>query len=212
MKGSFVPRIENKIALVTGAASGIGAATSRRFIAEGASVTLTDINADAGADLARELGNKAIFVEQDVTDPDAWSQAVQQTTEAFGGLDILVNNAGIGTGGSIEDQTLEEWQQVMKINSDAVFLGCKAAVEAMKKRGGGSIKKNRLSFFVATDKGTGGKRFARKNREYSGPAKRLAWFPIGSGDAWLFECAWCAVFTLPCRRRRSAIEYFRFRF
>ncbi len=132
-------RLQDKVALITGGASGIGKACATRFIAEGANVIITDINAEAGSDLAARLGNQARFVQHDVTDPDAWDSAIDETQNAFGQLDILVNNAGIGGPNTIETETLESWRFLMAINSDAVFLGCKAAVMAMKDTGGGSI-------------------------------------------------------------------------
>ncbi len=95
-------RLQDKVALITGGASGIGKACATRFIAEGANVIITDINADAGSDLAARLGNQARFVQHDVTDPDAWDSAIDETLNAFGKLDILVNNAGIGGPNTIE--------------------------------------------------------------------------------------------------------------
>jgi 3(or 17)beta-hydroxysteroid dehydrogenase len=132
-------RIQDKVVLITGGASGIGAACATRFIAEGAKVVITDIDTDGGGELAAKLGNNARFVKHDVTDPEGWDDAITETTNAFGRLDVLVNNAGIGGPNTVETETLESWRHLMAINSDAVFLGCKAAVLSMKQTGGGSI-------------------------------------------------------------------------
>ena len=132
-------RLQDKVALITGGASGIGAACTTRFIAEGACVVISDINADMGTKMAAELGNNARFIRHDVAQADSWNDTVNQTCEAFGRLDILVNNAGIGQPGNIETETLESWRGLMAINSDAVFLGCQSAVRAMKEQGSGSI-------------------------------------------------------------------------
>lgn len=132
-------RLQGKIAVVTGGASGMGASTVRRFASEGARVLLTDLNAKAGQRLAQELGEAVSFIEQDVSDAQSW-QALGAYIEAqHGRLDVLVNNAGILKAGSVEDTTLEEWQRLMRVNADSVFLGCQTAVALMKRGGGGSI-------------------------------------------------------------------------
>jgi 3(or 17)beta-hydroxysteroid dehydrogenase len=132
-------RLANKVAIITGGASGIGAACSRQFIAEGGRVVITDLNAETGNALVNELGEDAIFLHQDVTDPGRWRSVIDYTMQRFGRLDILVNNAGIGAGGPVDVESLESWQTIMAVNSDAVFLGCRAAVNAMKENGSGSI-------------------------------------------------------------------------
>lgn len=136
-------RLAGKVAVVTGAAQGIGAAIARAFVAEGATVWLTDI-ADASA-LAAELGAAARFARLDVRLEEDWASAIAAVTARDGCLDILVNNAGI-TG--FEDQpaahdpenaSLAAWQAVHATNLDGVFLGCRAAIRAMRARPGGSI-------------------------------------------------------------------------
>ena len=132
-------RVEGKVALVTGAASGLGKATAAMLLREGAKVCLSDIDSEGGAQAAGELGEGAMFVEHDVTDEAAWAAAVERTVTAFGGLNILVNNAGIGFIKNVEDTTLQEWRTVHAIDLDGVFLGCKAAIRAIANSGGGSI-------------------------------------------------------------------------
>jgi NAD(P)-dependent dehydrogenase (short-subunit alcohol dehydrogenase family) len=132
-------QVEDKIAIVTGAASGIGFVTARLLIEEGASVMLTDIAAPEGARAAAGLGPRAAFHLLDVTREDHWIAAVDAAVRRFGRLDILVNNAGIAVLKDVEATTLDEWRRVMAVNLDGPFLGCKHAVRAMKKSGGGSI-------------------------------------------------------------------------
>jgi NAD(P)-dependent dehydrogenase (short-subunit alcohol dehydrogenase family) len=132
-------KVADKIAIVTGAAGGIGLATASLLLDEGARVVLTDIAADAGAKLAKHLGPRASFKPHDVTDAAQWERVVRETEAEWGGLDILVNNAGIALLKDVETTTLEEWRKVHAVNLDGPFLGCKAAVGAMKRRGGGSI-------------------------------------------------------------------------
>lgn len=136
-------RVAGKVALVTGAAQGIGAAVSSLLASEGANVVLTDINAQGAAEQAASINAKypdcAIAVAHDVTDPDAWAQAIAATEQAFGALHILVNNAGIGALANVEDETLENWRHVHAVDLDSVFLGCKLALPLMSSSGGGSI-------------------------------------------------------------------------
>ena len=127
-------RLEGKTALVTGGASGIGEAICRRLSQEGAWVAVADLNEAKGVKLARELGKGSLFVKLDVTQEAEWQAAIETVTAQFGGLDILVNNAGMMKPGSIEDATLEDWRTAMTVNGEGVFLGCKAAVAAMKVR------------------------------------------------------------------------------
>lgn len=135
-------RLENKVVLVSGGASGIGAETARRVVREGGKAVLADRDEARGRVLAEELGPSAAFVTLDVTDEPAWQGAVAATVEAFGGLHGLLNAAGIGVRNSIEDCSLEEYRRVNDINSMGTFLGCKHAIPAMKKtiqdHGGGA--------------------------------------------------------------------------
>ena len=133
-------RLINKVAVVTGAASGIGEATVRRFVTEGARVIMTDLNATDGERIAAELGASVLFMRQDVSDPADWQALAALVRERFQRLDVLVNNAGILIPGSIEDATLEQWHKLLRVNADSVFLGCQTAIALMKESGdGGSI-------------------------------------------------------------------------
>jgi len=132
-------RLHNKIAVVTGAASGVGAASARRFVAEGAQVVLTDLNHEAGHALAGELGSAALFMRQDVSRLEDWNALEVLLRERFGRLDVLVNNAGILLPGSIEQATLDDWQRLMQVNASSAFLGCQCAIRMMKAHTGGSI-------------------------------------------------------------------------
>lgn len=133
-------RVKDKVALVTGAASGVGKADALLLAQEGARVVLTDINEEAGRELAREIGDQAIFVRHDVGEDEDWRLAIEATQHAFGRLDVLVNNAAICPVGSIEETDLATWRKVMRTNADGYFLGCKYGVETMKRnRSGGSI-------------------------------------------------------------------------
>ena len=149
-----MPRLQNKIALITGAARGIGAETARLFIREGATVVLTDILDDIGTALARELGERATYLHLDVGDEEKWIQAIGFVEKKFGRLDVLFNNAGItGLGGANERQdpehaTLDCWHRVHRVNSDGVFLGCKHAIGLMKQHGGSIINMSSRSGMV----------------------------------------------------------------
>ena len=132
-------RLSGKVALVTGAASGLGEAISRRFIAEGAAVVLTDVDAAAGSALAKDLGSAARFQRHDVTSEPEWLAALNVAKTAFGKLDVLVNNAGITTMGSVEDLTVEQFRHMLDIDLIGVFLGCKLCIPFMKDAGGSVI-------------------------------------------------------------------------
>lgn len=132
-------RLEGKVAIITGGASGMGAAHARKFVEEGARVVIADINDEAGQALAAELGDQARYEHLDVTDEAAWQSVVQSTIDAFGAVDILVNNAGILMMRSIEDTTLSEYSLMMNVNASSVFLGMKSVIPHMKERGTGSI-------------------------------------------------------------------------
>ena len=132
-------RVSGKVALVTGAASGIGKAVAMMLAREGAAVAATDIDSEGGAATAAAIGDNARFIAHDVTDEDAWRSAIGSAVDAFGGLDILVNCAGIGFASNLEETTLEDWRRVHAVDLDSVFLGCKHAVAVMADGGGGSI-------------------------------------------------------------------------
>lgn len=132
-------RLEGKIALITGAAMGLGAAAARRLHREGAFVVLTDRKTEEGEKVARELGERAEFRALDVTQEEAWIAVLDAVVAAHGKLDVLVNNAGVGVAVDIENTTLEQWRFVHAVNVEGVFLGCKHGVRVMKASGGGSI-------------------------------------------------------------------------
>ncbi|OFL18202.1 3-alpha-hydroxysteroid dehydrogenase [Corynebacterium sp. HMSC067D03] len=132
-------RFDGKVALVTGGASGMGAADCKLFVEEGAKVVIADLNEELGGALANELGDNAIFVKLNVADEQDWKDAIAATNEAFGRLDILVNNAGILQMTGVEDTTLEQFQKIMAVNVDGVFLGMKYAIPEIRKQGGGAI-------------------------------------------------------------------------
>ena len=131
--------LDGKVALITGAARGQGAAEARLFAARGARVVLTDVLEDEGRAVAAEIGDAARFVAHDVSTPDGWSAAVGTATGTFGGLDVLVNNAAVFTVTPIEDETLEGFERLLRTNLSGTFLGIKAALGPMRERGGGSI-------------------------------------------------------------------------
>jgi len=143
-EASAMGRIEGKIALITGGASGIGAACARVLAREGASIAISDIQDDKSAALAGEIagrGGKARYWRHDVTSEEAWIEVVAEVEGAFGRLDILVNNAGIGIGApSITTMSLADWRRQQAVNVEGVFLGLKHVLPAMRRAGnGGSI-------------------------------------------------------------------------
>ncbi|MDT3766942.1 SDR family oxidoreductase [Gleimia hominis] len=154
-------KLEGKVALISGAASGMGESHARRLAEEGAKVVLGDIADKEGQALAEEIGaDKALFVHLNVADYDSWVSAVEETVKKFGSLDILVNNAGIFTRGNAVDATVEDWQKTIDIDLTGAFYGIKASVPAMREAGGGSIInissiaglvgfKNRLAYAAA---------------------------------------------------------------
>ncbi len=140
-----MPRLDRKVALVTGAARGIGEAVARAFAAEGARVLVTDIRDDLGARVAASLGDAGEYRRLDVREEADWAEATDDAVERWGRLDIVVNNAGI-TGfedGPVahdpEHASLADWRAVHQTNLDGVFLGCKHAIRAMRRGGSGAI-------------------------------------------------------------------------
>lgn len=132
-------RLEGKVAIITGAAQGMGASHARRFVLEGAKVVITDLNEEKGIALANELGENALFVKQNVTSAEEWREVVAKAEGAFGPVNILVNNAGITMAKSILQTTEEEYRRIVDINQVSVFLGMKSVIPSMQKAGGGSI-------------------------------------------------------------------------
>jgi NAD(P)-dependent dehydrogenase (short-subunit alcohol dehydrogenase family) len=135
-------RLAGKVALISGAARGMGAAEARLFAREGARVVIGDVLEAEGAAVQAEIsakGGEAVFVRLDVTRESDWAQAVASTVQRFGKLDVLVNNAGIGGVGRVDETATEAWDRVMEVNAKGVFLGTRAAIPAMRRAGGGSI-------------------------------------------------------------------------
>jgi 3(or 17)beta-hydroxysteroid dehydrogenase len=135
-------RVKDKVALVTGARRGLGAAIAVMLAKEGAKVAISDRKADGSEEVLRKIGDaggEAIFIEHDVSSEDSWERAITAVTGKLGKLDILVNNAGVGAGKNIEAASLEDWRWVMSINLDGTFLGTQKAIATMKTTGGGSI-------------------------------------------------------------------------
>lgn len=131
--------LNDKVVVVTGAASGIGRASAVLMVERGARVVLTDRNVEGAQEAAAELGDAALALAQDVTDEERWPEVIAAAEERFGAVHGLVNNAGSGINKGLEDTTLEEWRKVHAINSDSVFLGTRAVLPAMRRAGSGSI-------------------------------------------------------------------------
>jgi 3alpha(or 20beta)-hydroxysteroid dehydrogenase len=132
-------RLKGKVALISGAARGQGAAEARRFVAEGARVVISDVLDDEGEALARELGGEAEYQSLDVTDPEAWDRVVAATVARFGGLSILINNAGIGIVGLLDGLDVEDHRKIIDVNLNGVYLGMRASKSALGASGSGAI-------------------------------------------------------------------------
>lgn len=132
-------RVDGKIAVVTGAAQGMGAAHARLLAEHGARVVIADLADDAGHQLAAELGESAMFGHLDVTNPAEWARLVESANTRFVDIDILINNAGILLMHSVETASLAEYRKVVEVNQTAPFLGMQAVIPGMKRAGGGSI-------------------------------------------------------------------------
>lgn len=132
-------RLHAKVAIITGAAQGMGAATARLFASHGASVVLADVKDEAGAALAEELGGTTRFLHLDVGDEASWASVANGTIEAFGGIDVLVNNAGLSQVGSLTDFSWDDFDAMVRVNQRGVLMGMRTVVPAMRMRSGGSI-------------------------------------------------------------------------
>lgn len=133
-------RLDGKVGIITGAASGIGAATAVLFAQEGCMVVAADIDVEHGervSGLIKGKGGTCEFIEHDAADEDSWRKLVAEIMNRYGKLDILVNSAGIGFSKAIVDMSYDEWQRVLKVNLDSVFLGLKHCVAAIRKNGSG---------------------------------------------------------------------------
>ncbi len=135
-------RLDGKVAIITGAASGQGALEAEMFANEGAKVVATDVQEDLlkkVVDKVNKEGGDAIAIKLDVTSETDWQEVINKTVETYGALNVLVNNAGVFIPGTAEEATLETWNKVMNINAAGTFLGIKYAIPEMRKAGGGSI-------------------------------------------------------------------------
>jgi 3(or 17)beta-hydroxysteroid dehydrogenase len=136
-------RLAGKVAIVTGAASGLGKADAEAMVREGARVVITDINEAAGRALEAALNantpGSALFLQQDVRDEARWTEVVTETVRRFGGVHVLVNNAGVSIVATPETTTLEQFRFANAVMNEGVFLGCKAVMQPMRASGGGSI-------------------------------------------------------------------------
>jgi NAD(P)-dependent dehydrogenase (short-subunit alcohol dehydrogenase family) len=133
-------RLESKTALVTGGACGIGKAIARRLSSDGARVVITDVQRDAGLETAAAYD--VVFLDQDVRQEERWAEVIDEVEERFGHLNVLVNNAGIlGQMDMVtpENTPLASWREIFSVNAEGVFLGCRAAIPAMRRAGGGAI-------------------------------------------------------------------------
>lgn len=173
-------QFRDRVALITGGASGIGAATARRIVDGGGSVVIADIQDDLGRELVATWGDAGHYVHLDVTSEQEWTRAIDDTLQHFGRLDILVNNAGGGHYEPIEDTSKETWDRVIALSQTSVFLGTKAASSALHASGHGSVVN--ISSVYGLVGGTGGSpayhaakgavRLLTKNTA-------IAWWPAG---------------------------------
>lgn len=150
-------RLEGRVALVTGGASGIGKATVYRFAEEGAKVLFTDIQDELGEEVAlhlKELGHEAMYLHHDVSSQADWENAVETVLTEYGGLDILFNNAGAGGLNPIEDTTLEDWDRYIAVDQTSVFLGMKICADALKESDHASVINNSSIFGASGGFGT----------------------------------------------------------
>ncbi|SVA31983.1 uncharacterized protein METZ01_LOCUS84837 [marine metagenome] len=132
-------RFEGKLAVISGGASGMGAATAKRFASEGGSVIAIDVDEEGGKSIAEEIGESCEFFKVDVTKEEDWDSLEKHLGDKFHKITSVVNAAGISEPGTIEDETLEHWDRVHAINGTSVFLGCRFAVKAMKLNGGSIV-------------------------------------------------------------------------
>ena len=135
-------RLEGKTAIITGAASGMGAEEARLFAREGANVVVSDVTDEDGEAVVRQIvasGGEAAYVHADVTSVESWDALVQATVEKYGTIDILVNNAGLSSGSYIDPHDIEGWTRIMDVNCNGVYLGTRAVIPVMQEAGRGSI-------------------------------------------------------------------------
>jgi len=133
-----VNRVKDKVAIITGAAGGLGSAIVERLIEEGATVVATDISEEKLRETVDTSNPKILTLEHDVTDENSWIAVIEKTNDVYGRLDVLVNNAGIVIAGSVEETSLDDFRKIQSIHSEGTFLGCKHALPAMRNSAGGS--------------------------------------------------------------------------
>lgn len=189
-------RVEGKVAIVTGAASnpGLGRTTALTLAREGARVIVTDLDqagAEGCARAIREAGGEALALQQDVTSEAGWVEVMEKTEQAFGRLDVLVNNAGIAVLKRIDDMSLADWNRQIDVNLTSVFLGCKYAMAAMRKAGGGSIVNLSsvaglvgMATCVAYGAAKGGVRIMSKSVAVEGAADNIRCNSVHPGVIW----------------------------
>ncbi|MEV6697618.1 glucose 1-dehydrogenase [Streptomyces sp. NPDC051453] len=131
--------LDGKVVVITGAGRGQGAAEAALAAAAGARVVVTDVREEEGVEVAKSLGDHGLFVRHDVSDPDSWGEVVDATLGAFGRIDALVNNAALWRTAPVERETLENFEQLIRVNLLGPFLGIQAVVPAMREAGGGSV-------------------------------------------------------------------------
>lgn len=136
-------RVKNKVAIVTGGASGLGKSSAILLAREGAKIVITDVDEENGNKVVQDIknnGGEAIFIKQDVSKEEEWKMVIHTTLKTYGKLHIVANAAGIGVGGTVEEVTLADWKNLLSINLDGSFLGTQYGIKAMKETGeGGSI-------------------------------------------------------------------------
>jgi 3alpha(or 20beta)-hydroxysteroid dehydrogenase len=132
-------RLRGKVAVITGAAAGMGAEMARQCVLEGALVLVADVQDEQGRDVVAQCGDKALYAHLDVSNADDWSKAIAAAESAFGPVSVLVNNAGIMAWGGVVDTDETDFRRLLDVNAVGVFLGMKAVVDSMKGAGGGSI-------------------------------------------------------------------------
>lgn len=136
-------RVKNKVAIVTGGASGLGKSSAILLAREGAKIVITDVDDENGTKVVQDIkndGGEAIFIKQDVSKEEEWKMVIETTIKTYGKLHIVANSAGIGIGGTVEDVTLDDWKNLIDVNLHGTFLGTQYGIKGMKETGeGGSI-------------------------------------------------------------------------
>lgn len=148
-------RLQGKIALVTGGASGVGLEVVKLLLKEGATVAFSDVNEAVGQPLAAELGERALFVRHDVSSEADWKQVMSTVQQKLGTINVLVNNAGILLPGDMETGCVEDFSRLLKINTESVFIGCQQGIAAMKEAGGSIINMASLSSWLPVEQYAG---------------------------------------------------------